>query len=80
MEDKKFNKKGISLAILAALCYSLSSPLSKILLNYLAPTLMAGFLYLGAGVCMIIIFLVKKYFKYLLIIQNFNVKILYIFS
>lgn len=30
MEDKKSNKKGISLAILAALCYSLSSPLSKI--------------------------------------------------
>ena len=63
MEDKKSNKKGISLAILAALCYSLSSPLSKILLNYLAPTLMAGFLYLGAGVCMIIIFLVKKIFQ-----------------
>lgn len=63
MEDKKSNKKGISLAIFAALSYSLSSPLSKVLLNYIAPTLMAGFLYLGAGVCMIIIFLVKKIFK-----------------
>ena len=60
MEDKKSNKKGISLALFAALSYSLSSPLSKVWLNYIAPTLMAGFLYLGAGVCMIIIFLLKN--------------------
>lgn len=57
------NKKGIAIALLAALCYSISSPLSKLILNYLSPTLMAGFLYLGAGVCMLFIFLFRMIFK-----------------
>lgn len=57
------NKRGIALAILAAVCYSISSPLSKLILGYLTPTLMAGFLYLGAGLCMLIIFLIKLIFK-----------------
>lgn len=61
--DKKNNNKGIFLAIIAALCYSISSPLSKLLLGYISPTLMAGFLYLGAGICMIIIFLIRLIFK-----------------
>lgn len=57
------NKKGIAIALLAAVCYSISSPLSKLILNYLSPTLMAGFLYLGAGVCMLFIFLFRMIFK-----------------
>lgn len=60
---KSDNKHGIALAILAAVCYSISSPLSKLILGYLIPTLMAGFLYLGAGLCMLIIFLIKLIFK-----------------
>lgn len=60
---KSDNKRGIALAILAAVCYSISSPLSKLILGYLTPTLMAGFLYLGAGLCMLIIFLIKLIFK-----------------
>lgn len=51
---------GISLAILAAVLYALNSPLSKILLDYMPPTLMAGFLYIGAGIGMGIIALVRK--------------------
>lgn len=57
------NKKGIAIALLAALCYSISSPLSKLILNYLSPTLMAGFLYLGAGICMLFIYLFRLVFK-----------------
>lgn len=57
------NRKGIAIALLAAVCYSISSPLSKLILNYLSPTLMAGFLYLGAGVCMLFIFLFRIIFK-----------------
>lgn len=57
------NRRGITLAILAAFCYSVSSPLSKLILGYLSPTLMAGFLYLGAGVCMLIIFIIRLIFK-----------------
>lgn len=41
-------KYGIMLALLAAALYAINSPLSKILLD-LPPTLMAGFLYIGAG-------------------------------
>lgn len=58
-EDKK-RKIGISLAILAALLYAINSPFSKILLNYMPPTLMAGFLYLGAGLGMLPIAWLRK--------------------
>lgn len=40
------------LAILSAILYSISIPVSKILLKEVPPTMMAGFLYLGAGVGM----------------------------
>lgn len=61
--SKNDNKRGITLAILAAFCYSVSSPLSKLILGFLSPTFMAGFLYLGAGLCMLIIFLIRLIFK-----------------
>ncbi len=49
---KKRNNWGILLAILAAALYAVNAPFSKLLLAYMQPTLMAGFLYLGAGLCM----------------------------
>ena len=42
--------KAISYAIIAALFYAINVPFSKILLENVAPTLMAAFLYLGAGI------------------------------
>ncbi len=51
---------GIFLAILAAALYAMNSPFSKILLNYMPSTLMAGFLYVGAGLGMLIILFVRK--------------------
>lgn len=42
-------------AILAAALYAISSPVSKILLNKIPSTMMAGLLYLGAGIGMSII-------------------------
>ncbi|MGM9665425.1 MAG: EamA family transporter [Eubacteriales bacterium] len=53
-------KIGILLALLAATLYAINSPLSKILLNYIQPTIMAGFLYVGAGVAMLVIALIRK--------------------
>lgn len=41
--------KSVGIAILAALLYGISSPISKLLLMKLPPTLMAALLYLGAG-------------------------------
>ena len=46
-------------AILAAALYALSSLISKILLNKVPPTMMAGLLYLGAGIGMSIIVLLR---------------------
>ena len=57
---QKTVKGGIFLAILAAVLYAVNSPFSKILLDYMPPTLMAGFLYLGAGVGMLVIALVRR--------------------
>ena len=53
-------KHGIFLAILAAALYALNSPFSKLLLDYMPSTLMAGFLYVGAGIGMTVIALVRK--------------------
>ena len=53
-------KSGICLALIAAALYAINSPLSKLLLDYLPPTLMAGFLYVGAGVCMLALALLRK--------------------
>lgn len=49
------NKKSILYAILAASLYALNAPLSKILLNSIPPSMMAGLLYLGAGIGMFIL-------------------------
>lgn len=53
-------KKGIAFALLAAILYSVNAPFSKILLRYMQPTLMAGFLYIGAGIGMGLIAFVRK--------------------
>lgn len=57
---KKIINNGVFLAILAATLYAVNSPLSKILLNYMPSTLMAGFLYIGAGIGMLFISVIKK--------------------
>ena len=51
---------GILLAILAAALYAINSPFSKLLLDYMPSTLMAGFLYIGAGLGMGVIALMRK--------------------
>ncbi len=45
--------KPIFIALLAALLYGLSAPISKILLNEINPLMMAALLYLGAGIGML---------------------------
>ena len=57
---KKTTTTGILLAILAAALYAINSPFSKLLLDYMPSTLMAGFLYIGAGLGMGVIALVRK--------------------
>lgn len=48
-------------AVLAAALYAINIPLSKVLLNHIEPTMMASFLYLGAGIGLFIFGQVEKF-------------------
>lgn len=50
----KKRKIATAFAVLAAALYAVNVPLSKIILNHVEPTMMAGFLYLGAGTGLIL--------------------------
>lgn len=54
------NKTATFFAILAAALYAINVPISKILLANVSPTMLAGFLYLGAGVGIGILLGIKK--------------------
>lgn len=58
MENKQY--KAIFFAILAASLYAISSPISKLLLKEIPPTMMASFLYLGAGLGMSAVDIIKQ--------------------
>lgn len=53
--------KAMTFAILAAALYALNSPVSKLLLTHIPPTMLAGFLYLGAGCGIFILGKAKKH-------------------
>lgn len=57
---EKQRGKGIAFAILAAALYAINAPFSKLLLVDIPPTLMAGFLYVGAGLGMGLLAMVRK--------------------
>lgn len=59
-KQKNTINTGIFLAVLAAALYAVQMPLSKWLLAYMPSTLMAGFLYVGAGVGMVFFALIRK--------------------
>lgn len=56
------NKKVLAIifAIVAAVLYAINIPFSKLLLNKVDPTMMASYLYLGAGLGVSILFLITK--------------------
>lgn len=60
------NKKilAIIFAVLAALLYAINIPFSKLLLNRISPTMLASYLYLGAGLGISILFLLTKQKKH----------------
>ncbi len=60
---KKTQNYGIFLAVLAAALYAISAPFSKILLEYVPSTMMAGLLYIGAGFGMGAVALFRKKIK-----------------
>jgi drug/metabolite transporter (DMT)-like permease len=56
----KKQNKGALFAVLAAVLYAVSSPFSKLLLEKLAPTMLASLLYLGAGAGLFVVGLFSK--------------------
>jgi len=59
---KSKNNISILFAVLAAVLFAISSPVSKLLLNKVPTILMAAFLYLGAGIGLSIVGFVQKIF------------------
>lgn len=53
-------RRGIAFAVLAAALYAINAPFSKLMLAYMPPVLMAGFLYIGAGVGMLLLALIRR--------------------
>ena len=56
---KKYNR-AILFALLAATLYAINSPLSKLLLNEIPSTILAGLLYLGAGIGISVLAIIQK--------------------
>lgn len=57
---KNKNLSAMIYALAAALFYALNVPCSKLLLGNIAPTFMAAFLYIGAGIGVGIMYLVTS--------------------
>ncbi len=53
-------KKAIFFALLAAVLYAINSPFSKLMLDKIPATMMAAFLYLGAGIGLAIMGIVRR--------------------
>ena len=56
----KTRKKATAFALLAAVLYAINSPCSKLLLNKIPSTMMAAFLYLGAGLGLFIVGIIQR--------------------
>lgn len=56
----KNNKKAVFYAVFAAALYAINAPISKLLLIEIPSTMMAGLLYLGAGIGMFLLEKIKK--------------------
>ena len=56
------NKKIVAIffAVLAAALYAVNIPFSKLLLQHIGPTMLASYLYLGAGIGIGAVFLITK--------------------
>jgi len=60
MNIKSKHNKAIFQAILAAALYAMSAPFSKMLLQKMSPMMMAAFIYLGAGLGMLIVGIIRN--------------------
>ena len=54
------DRRGVSLALLAALLFGVSAPLAKLLVGHTTPQLLAGLLYLGSGSGLLVVWLARR--------------------
>lgn len=54
------DRRGVSLALLAALLFGVSAPLAKLLVGRTTPQLLAGLLYLGSGGGLLVVWLARR--------------------
>jgi len=60
LKGKSITFVAVTYAIIAALFYGLSAPLSKLLLNELSPYTMSSLLYFGAGIGMLCVIFIRR--------------------
>ena len=60
MQRRRASRRGIGVAVLAAVLFGVSAPFAKLLLREMAPQLLAGLLYVGAGVGLAALWLVQR--------------------
>jgi drug/metabolite transporter (DMT)-like permease len=53
-------RRGVGLALLAVVLFGLSAPFAKLLLGRTTPQLLAGLLYLGSGLGLLAVWLVRR--------------------
>jgi len=60
IETHRVERRGVILALLAAILFGASTPASKGLLDSISPQLLAGLLYLGSGLGLTLLWLVRR--------------------
>lgn len=59
--SQRWGSSGAGLALISAVLFGATTPFSKILLNEVSPWLIAGLLYLGSGLGLLVIWLARTY-------------------
>src|SRR5436305_3589319 len=60
MPQRPWTDRGVGFALLAAVLFGVSAPLAKLLLLAESPQLLAGLLYLGSGVGLTVVWLMRR--------------------
>lgn len=58
--EKKGLPVGVGIALLAAILFGVSTPFAKVLLGSIPPVLLAGLLYLGSGIGLTLLYIVRR--------------------
>src|SRR5438874_2833131 len=60
MPQRPWTNRGVGFALLAAILFGVSAPFAKLLLRAASPQLLAGFLYLGSGLGLTLVWFMRR--------------------